>query len=757
MASDAITMASPTTNVEPSPDDAPAPEARSGIIAAEDARAAAAIRAALQELGFGDRRFDLRPIPFAGTWGAATSVCRALASEVILRELEERGELEGLSKKETKRRVNDAVPARAQEIAERVAAQIMTSDAGFSHVEAVNGYVNISFDANAVAVRLIGEVLGRGADYGRGEPKTERVMVEHSQLNTHKAAHVGHLRNICLGVAVTNIVEAAGYPTIPATYIGDIGRHVIQCLWCYERFHQGEEPADMAARGRWLGDLYAESERRVKFRQDALDLLRLLSQEDPIFVESIDRMLKYLVRKNADGEDIAYLLGRVIHAQEIKEDLLRRDDVIPMFWPIVGDQLREEIENPKPVVLAEGEPEPTTTPEERFARWAALAEHMDDWWPQVPRWREEVKETFQRWEGKDPDFVALWRETREWSLSDLRRVFDELGAHFDLWFYESEVEEPGRAIVRELLEREIAEISNGLPVVKIDQKLGLEHETYRTLPILRSDGTTLYATKELALTRQKFEEYGVDLALWVVDVRQTLYFDQVLKVLELAGFEQAAQAKHLGYEFVSLPEGAISSRKGTAPLFEDIRDAVVGRARAIIEEKNPDLADEVKDRVAWQVGMGSLKYAMLARDITKVVVFDLDEALSFDGHAAPYIQYAHARASRILERAELSEEDVRAAVESMTFEVMDPTELALVQQIAALPEEVERAAAEYRPLLLTNYVYELAKAFNDFYHACPVLSSEEPTRTARLALVAATRRALANGLKVLGIEAPEEM
>ena len=313
---------------------------RNGIVAAEDAKAAAAITAALQELGSGERRFDLRPIPFAGTWGAATSVCRALASEVILRELEDAGELEGLSKKETKRRVNDAVPERSQQLAEQLAAKIKEMDPAFAEVEAVNGYVNISFDANAVAARLIAEVLSGGAEYGRGAAKTERVMVEHSQLNTHKAAHVGHLRNICLGVAVTNILEAAGYPTIPATYIGDIGRHVIQCLWCYERFHTGEEPKEMGARGRWLGELYAESERRVKFRKDALDLIQLLSHEDKVFVETIDRYLKYLVRKNADGEDIAYLLGRVIHAQEIKEELLRREDVIPMFWPIIGDHLR---------------------------------------------------------------------------------------------------------------------------------------------------------------------------------------------------------------------------------------------------------------------------------------------------------------------------------------------------------------------------------------------------------------------------------
>ena len=728
-----------------------------GLIAVEEARAREALAAAFRALGHGERRVDLRAIPFAGTWGVATSACQALASELIAAGLAERGEAEGLSKKEVKRLVNEEMPDRSREIAAAVADHVRAGHPEFAGVEAANGYVNISFDAGAMATRLVGEILSRGADYGRGESRPERVMVEHSQLNTHKAAHIGHLRNICLGVSVTNLLAAAGYPTVPATYIGDIGRHVIQCLWCYERFHRGQEPSDILQRGRWLGEVYAEANRRLRFRKDALDLLKLLATEDPVFVTAIDRMLKKLVHRQADGEDVAYLLGRTIHAQEIKEDQLRQDDVIPRYWPIVGEQLRLEAEDLTPRVVEEGQPEPTTTPAERLARWEALAPDMDDWWGQVVGWEAEVKETFQRWERKDPAFVALWDETREWSMVELRRIFAELGAHFDHWFTESAVEEPGRAVVQDLLARGIAEVSDGLPVVKIDEKLGLEQETYRTLPILRSDGTTLYATKDLALTRQKYEDHGIDISIWVVDVRQSLYFDQVFKVLELAGFEKAAEAIHLGYEFVALPEGAISSRKGTAPIYEDIRDAVVGRARTIIEEKNPDLTGEARDRVAWQVGIGSLKYTMLARDITKVVVFDLDEALSFDGHAAPYIQYAHARASRILERAELTPDAILATAGDLAFTGLEPSELTLLQHLATYPDEIQRAAAEYRPLLITNYVYEVAKAFNDFYHACPVLQSGEPTRSARLALVATTRQTLANGLAILGIDAPEEM
>ncbi|MBX6343082.1 MAG: arginine--tRNA ligase, partial [Thermomicrobiaceae bacterium] len=285
----------------------------------------------------------------------------------------------------------------------------------------------------------------------------------------------------------------------------------------------------------------------------------------------------------------------------------------------------------------------------------------------------------------------------------------------------------------------------------IDEKLGLEKETYRTLPILRSDGTTLYSTKDLALTKIKFEQYGVDRSIWVVDVRQSLYFQQIFKIMELWGFEQASKCFHLSYETVMLPTGAMSSRSGNVVLYEDVAEAVLRRAREIIEEKNPSLPPDLKERIARDVGLGSMKYGMLSRDNNRVIVFDIEEALSFEGNAAPYIQYAHARACRILEKVALPEPG------DLAFEDLTPEEVNLIEQIAAFPGEVERAAAEYKPLLVANYVYELAKRFNDFYRACPVLQAEEPRRSARLALVAAARQTLANGLGLLGIVAPEVM
>ncbi|MCS7049993.1 MAG: arginine--tRNA ligase, partial [Thermomicrobium sp.] len=667
----------------------------------EAERAAALINTVLEELGYGRRSLEMRPIPFSGVWGTSTTVCYQIANEQLAQELEV--VTAGLPKKEARRLVQERVRERAQAIAEEIAARVATRGR-YARVEAVNGYVNIVYDTARFANEVLRKVLAAGPDFGRGAPRSERIMVEYSQPNTHKAFHVGHLRNVCLGNALSRILRFAGFDVLEANYIGDIGLHVIKCLWCYLRFHQGEEPP-REQRGRWLGEIYAEADRRLSYRQEVIELLNEVASQDSTFVQSIDRLLKELWREHQVGEDVAYLLGQIVHGRPLKPEAFSDERTIVKFWPIVGRQLEHELAQARAASVAdEKAAEQLRRLAEWYDRWKRLAATLE-WWPHVPQWEREVRETFQRWERKDPEFIRLWEETRAWSMEEFYRIYDELDVHFDVWFFESEVEEEGRQIVRELLERGIAEISDGLPVVKIDEKLGLEKETYRTLPILRSDGTTLYSTKDLALTKRKFEQYGVDRAIWVVDVRQTLYLQQIFKIMELWGFEQAAKCYHLAYETVMLPSGAMSSRLGNVVLYEDVARQVLERAREIIEEKNPTLPPDVKEAVAQQVGLGSLKYGMLSRDNNRVLVFDIEEALSFEGHAAPYIQYAHARACRILEKVDELPEGPYL-LSDLTREEID-----LIEQIARFPDEVQRAADDYKPLVIANYVYELAQRF----------------------------------------------
>jgi arginyl-tRNA synthetase len=371
----------------------------------------------------------------------------------------------------------------------------------------------------------------------------------------------------------------------------------------------------------------------------------------------------------------------------------------------------------------------------------------------------ERREMLRKWDTGDPYVRELWRVTRQWSLDELNDILEMLDIHIGVWFFESEVDEPAKAIVDELIARGIADDerpNGGAVIVKIDEKLGLKKEKYRTNVILRNDGTTLYLTKDLALAKVKFEQYHVDRSIYVIDVRQSLHLQQAFAILRLMGFPQAEKCFHLGYGFVSLPEGAMSARRGRVVLFKDVLDEAERRVLAVIAEKNPELPESARGVVARQVGLGALKYAMLAVDNNKDTIFEWDAALNFDGHTGPYIQYAHVRCNSILKKAKAEEATFNLQPATFNYQ-LDPAEIQLIDMISRLPGEVQHAAAEYKPLNMTNLAYELARAFNDFYGACPVLKAEPEVRASRLRLVAAARQAIANALNLLGITAPEVM
>ena len=560
--------------------------------------------------------FQWKPIPFSGEWGMSVSFFKAAAQEA-----------------RSGKQVN--VPERAGEIA-RMAADLISGEDDFSRVEAVQGYLNLYFAPDQFSRKVVDSVLAEGADFGSGEPKGERLMVEFSQPNTHKAFHVGHLRSAILGDAVCRILEFAGYDVVRANYYGDIGLHVIQWLWNYMKFHRGEEPPQDTTR--WMGDLYAEAVKRLE-------------------------------------------------------------------------------ENPE--------------------------------------YEQEVRDLYARWDERDPEVVALWKKTREWSLKGFENLYQILDIEFDRYYTNSMVEEQGKEMVQELIEKGIAEDlrPEDAVLVRLDDLLGLENEKFRVLVVLRSDGTALYQTLDLALAKLKFEEYDLDTSIYVVDVRQKLHFQQVWKTLEIAGYDWAKDCEHLSYELVNLPGNVVmASREGTVVLLEDLIREARARALEVVEEKNPSLASDEKEKVAKAVGLGAIKYPMLDRDNTRIVTFDWDTALDFNGQAAPYIQYAHVRANSILEKME------GPVPEALTPDyALNPAEIELIERISRIPDEIQNAARDRKPLHLTNAVYDLARSFNAFYRECPVLSAEDPVKSFRLRLVAAAKQTIANGLKSLGIEAPSVM
>jgi len=577
-------------------------------------------------------------IPFAGEWGFATSFFQTAANEARA------------SKGAALLRPNTPTPQRAQEIADQLRVQIGSAE-GVSRIDAVKGYLNVYFKTSDYAKRVVDEALSAGAEFGRGAKKSEKVMVEYAQPNTHHSFHIGHARNTVLGESLARLVEFAGYETIRASYPGDLGLGVITVMWMYEKFYKGQEPAGIHERGQWLAKLYVEA-------------TALLDKKD--------------------GE----------------------------------------------------------TPAEIAQREAYDAER---------------REMYLKWDSGDEYVRELWRVTREWSLEELRDILRMLDVKMDVWFYESDVDEPSKAIVDELLAKDIAtdeRAQGGAVIVKIDEKLGLKKAKYNTNVILRSDGTTLYLTKDLALAKVKFEQYGVDRSIYVVDDRQSMHLQQAFAILRLWGFPQAEKCYHLSYGFVSLPEGAMSARRGRVALFKEVADEAVKRVLAVEAEKSAARerpADE-REKIAMQIGMGALVYSMLSVDNSRDIVFDINEALSFDGRTGPYIQNAHVRANSILKKSTFN-------FQPATFNYdLTKHEIDLIEQISRFPQTVEQAANEYRPLVMATYAYHLANAFHSFYHAVNVLQTEdENTKNARLRLVAAAKQTIANALRLLDIQAPNEM
>lgn len=392
-------------------------------------------------------------------------------------------------------------------------------------------------------------------------------------------------------------------------------------------------------------------------------------------------------------------------------------------------------------------------------RWMAdLYTEADRRFADEPGFEEACRAYFGRWDSGDKHIEALWLKTRQWSMDGFNQVYKLLDARFDHIYFESDVEESGKVLVEKLLEMGLAE--DGRPenpvIIDLDKLLGTKEE-YRVAVILRSDGTSLYATKELPLAIMKFEDYPLDQSIYVIDVRQSLHMKQMRKVLELMGYEWADNIFHLAYEIVNLPGNVtMSSRDGTVVLLDDLIREATDRALMIVKEKNPDLSPSEQREIATMVAIGAIKYPMISRENTKIVTFDWDSALDFNGQSAPYIQYACVRANSILKRSGVADPSAQVKLASFDYD-LQPTEINLIEHISRLPGELAKAAKEYKPSLIATYAYDLAKAFNDFYNQCPVLNAETKIKNARLALTNAARITMVNSLHLLGINAPQVM
>ncbi|WPU63369.1 arginine--tRNA ligase [Peredibacter starrii] len=358
--------------------------------------------------------------------------------------------------------------------------------------------------------------------------------------------------------------------------------------------------------------------------------------------------------------------------------------------------------------------------------------------------REQLTAILKQLEQKSGEYYDLWKETREWSIELMNEVYTWANVKFDVWYWESEVDSASVKLAREYQQKGLFVEDQGAVGVNLeDYKLGF-------CMLLKSDGNGLYATKDIELARRKFQDYHIEKNIYVVDKRQEHHFKQVFKVLELMGFENAKKCFHLQYDFVELPDGAMSSRKGNiVPLQALIENMVKMIKEQYLNRYVNEWSPEQIESTAQIVAKGAIKYGMTRIDPGKKIVFDMQEWLKLDGESGPYIQYAYARINSMVNKL--------GAPTSNEIHATAPQEKDLVAQLMNFHQVVEQATLQYKPSALTGYLYDLSRAYNSFYAECPVGSAPEPVRSSRLMLSKATALTLKQGLALLGIEAPEKM
>lgn len=361
-----------------------------------------------------------------------------------------------------------------------------------------------------------------------------------------------------------------------------------------------------------------------------------------------------------------------------------------------------------------------------------------------PEMEDEARAWFTKLENGDEEAKALWQWFRDESLKEFARVYDLLDIEFDSYAGESFYSDKMDTVIEQIKEKGLLQESQGTNVVDLEE--------YNMPPALitKNDGSTLYMTRDLAAAIYRKNTYDFDKCIYVVGSQQALHFQQLFKVLELMGFEWSKDLIHVPFGMVALEEGTMSTRKGRVVFLEDVLKQAIEKTKETVLSKNPNAKNV--DEISKQVGVGAVVFQELSNSRVKDYTFSWERTLSFEGETGPYVQYTHARCCAVLRKAN---EEVTTDINYDLLSDGDAAEVLKV--IGSFNKSILSAMRRNEPHIVTRFVLDLAQAFNKFYHDNPILVEDEELRKARLALVAATRQTLENGLGILGMHAPERM
>ena len=357
--------------------------------------------------------------------------------------------------------------------------------------------------------------------------------------------------------------------------------------------------------------------------------------------------------------------------------------------------------------------------------------------------REELKKL----QDGDKENYALWQEFIKVSLDEYNKLYNRMGITFDTYYGESFYHNMMPTVLDELVEKGLAVEDQGAKVVFFDEK-----DNLHPCIVQKKDGAFLYSTSDIATVKFRKENYDINRLIYLTDERQQDHFKQFFKITEMLGWD--IEKIHIWFGIMRFADGVFSTRKGNVIRLEQLLDEGKKRALEVIEEKNPSLSDEEKNNIAEVVGVGAIKYADLSQNRQSPIIFEWDKVLSFEGNTAPYLQYSYARIQSIKKKAE---EMGKVITSDTKIVIKDKIERNLVTFLTLFPTMVLKAGETYKPNLLTDYLFDLAKKFNTFYNACPILNQEDEVLLSRLLIADRTAEILRQGLDLLGIKTIDRM
>ncbi len=573
---------------------------------------------------------------------------------------------------------------------------------GFPLVESVRvagaGYINFYIKYPLLSKLTIESAKAKDYDYGSvSAEKPLRIIVEHTSINPAGPIHVGTGRNSVIGDSVARLLRTRGHKVATHFYVDDVGRQIAVLAYGYQAINC---PRPEGKPDHWIGLVYAITNCVLEIR-------------------NLNQQIKDMQWSAKSSEELAGTRKRLDEWVGVAAELREKA-------PYLFDSITEAIQK---------DPDPDL----------------------------RIMHIMQDYEGQNHLTVSLLRTVVNFCLQGFRETYARIGIAWDSWDWESDFVWNGSVanVITRLRSTKYAMQKMGALAIDINaiaehyglKKLFGVSEAFEIPPLVlvRSDGTTLYPTRDIAYSLWKLER--ADRVINVIGIEQTLPQLQLRIALSLLTSPQRAlDLVHYAHELVNLPGYKMSKRRGRFIAFDDILDEAEKKAREEVDKRSPDLHEDVKGTISRTVGLGAVKFALLDVAPSKPVVFTWDRVLNFETNSAPFVQYAHARACSILQK--IGDETTGADYGLLT----EPIEHELVKKVASFPEDVVTAADNLSPNVITNLVSELASKFNSFYASLPVLKAEPgQLRAARLGLVDSVRITLRNGLALLGIEAPIRM